>query len=147
MEENSSSNSLMMGRVILAFDATKERNEQEFKNVIDEIISRGDILKRGDTIVVFGVLHKISHPFGYQMQIEKVNIRAMEEEIKLKLDMYAKMLKRSAEDCKEEGVDIEVKITCGTPIKKIIQQEASACNAAWVVLDSSMNCRNVVTLV
>nr|GEU64016.1 receptor-like cytosolic serine/threonine-protein kinase RBK1 [Tanacetum cinerariifolium] len=134
MEENSS-NSFMMGRVILAFDATKERNEQEFKNVIDEIISRGDILKRGDTIVVFGVLHKISHPFGYQMQIEKVNIRAMEEEIKLKLDMYTKMLKRSAEDCKEEGVDIEVKITCGTPIKKIIQQEASACNAAWVVLD------------
>ncbi|PWA48218.1 Concanavalin A-like lectin/glucanase, subgroup [Artemisia annua] len=136
MEESSSSNSLMMGRVILAFDATKERNDEyEFKKVINEIISRGDILKRGDTIVVFGVLHKIAHPFGYQMQIEKMNIRAMEEEIKSKLDSYAKMLKRSAEDCKEEGVDIEVKITCGTPIKKIIQQEASACNATWVVLD------------
>nr|KAJ0208743.1 hypothetical protein LSAT_V11C400209090 [Lactuca sativa] len=128
-------NSLMTGRVLLAFDATKDRNELEFKNVIDDIISRGDVINRGDTIVVFGVLHKVSHPFGYQMQIERVNIRAMEEEIQLKLDMYAKMLQTSAEDCKEEGVDIEVKITCGTPIKKIIQQEASACNATWVVLD------------
>ncbi|KAJ9564946.1 hypothetical protein OSB04_000912 [Centaurea solstitialis] len=69
------------------------------------------------------------------MQIEKVNIRAMEEEIQLKLEMYLNMLQRSAEYCKEEGVDIEVKITCGTPIKKIIQQEASTCNATWVILD------------
>ncbi|XP_076948328.1 somatic embryogenesis receptor kinase 4-like [Bidens hawaiensis] len=125
----------MMGRVILAFDATKDRNEQEFMNVIKEIISSGGVLNRGDTIVVFGVLHKISHPFGVQMQIDGVNIRAMEEEIQLKLDMYAKMLRTSAEDCKAEGVDIEVKITCGTPIKKIIQQEALACNATWVVID------------
>ncbi|XP_024962802.1 serine/threonine-protein kinase CDG1-like [Cynara cardunculus var. scolymus] len=36
---------------------------------------------------------------------------------------------------KVEKVDIEVKITCGTPTKKIIQQEASACNATWVILD------------
>ncbi|XP_076937840.1 uncharacterized protein LOC143605710 [Bidens hawaiensis] len=128
-------NSLMMGRVILAFDATKDRNEQEFMNVIKEIISSGGVLNRGDTIVVFGVLHKISHPFGVQMQIDGVNIRAMEEEIQLKLDMYAKMLRRSAEDCKAEGVDIEVKVTCGTPIKKIILQEALACNTTWVVLD------------
>lgn len=128
-------NSFMTGRVIFAFDATKDRNELEFKNVIDDIISRGDVLNRGDTIVVFGVLHKVSHPFGYQMEIGRMNIRAMEEEIQLKLDMYAKMLRKSAEDCKKEGVDIEVKITCGTPIKKIIQQEASASNATWVVLD------------
>ncbi|KAL4561852.1 hypothetical protein LXL04_034033 [Taraxacum kok-saghyz] len=128
-------NSLMTGHVLLAFDATKDRNELEFQNVIDDIISRGDVLNRGDTIVVFGVLHKVSHPFGYQMQIERVNIRAMEEEIQLKLDMYANMLQKSAQDCKEEGVDIEVKITCGTPIKNIIQQEASTCNAKWVVLD------------
>lgn len=78
MEENSSSNSLMMGRVILAFDATKERNdEHEFKKVIDEIISRGDILKRGDTIVVFGVLHKIAHPckcfYSYIMYFILIN--------------------------------------------------------------------------
>ncbi|KAK1432357.1 hypothetical protein QVD17_09253 [Tagetes erecta] len=129
------SNSLMMGRVILAFDATKDRNEQEFMNIIREIRSCGEVLNRGDTIVVFGVLHKISHPFGVQMHIDEVNIRAMEEEIQLKLDTYAKMLRTSAQHCKEEGVDIEVKITCGTPIKKIIQQEALACNATWVVLD------------
>lgn len=55
-------NSLMTGRVLLAFDATKDRNELEFKNVIDDIISRGDVINRGDTIVVFGVLHKVSHP-------------------------------------------------------------------------------------
>lgn len=59
MEEN---NSLMTGRVILAFDATKDRNEQEFMNIINEIISAREVLKRGDTIVVFGVLHRVSHP-------------------------------------------------------------------------------------
>ncbi|KAL8251648.1 hypothetical protein R6Q59_035341 [Mikania micrantha] len=126
---------LMMGRVILAFDATKDRNDQEFMNVIKEIVSCREVLKRGDTIVVFGVLHKISHPLGVQLQIDGVNIRVMEEEIQLKLDMYIRMLRRSAEDCNKKGVDIEVKITCGTPIKKIIQQEALACNATWVVLD------------
>ncbi|KAI3725646.1 hypothetical protein L1987_65437 [Smallanthus sonchifolius] len=129
------SSSLMTGRVLLAFDATKDRNEQEFMNVIKEIISSGEVLRRGDTIVVFGVLHKIIHPFGVQLQIDEVSIRAMEEEIQLKLDMYVKMLRTSAQECKEEGVDIEVKITCGTPIRKIIQQEASASNATWVVLD------------
>ncbi|KAJ0892926.1 putative protein kinase RLK-Pelle-PERK-2 family [Helianthus annuus] len=131
-------NSLIMGRVILAFDATKDRNEQEFMNVINGIISSREVLQRGDTIVVFGVLHKISHPLGIQLQIDGVNIRAMEEEIQLKLDTYAKMLRRSAVDCKEVGVDIEVKITCGTPIKKIIQQEAIACNATWVILDRQL---------
>nr|XP_043617312.1 probable serine/threonine-protein kinase PBL15 [Erigeron canadensis] len=134
MEDNQS---LMTGRVILAFDATKDRTEKEFKNVIKEI-KAGDVLKRGDTIIVFGVMHKMSHPFGYQMKIDGVNIRAVEEEIQSKLDMYAKMLQKSAEDCKEVGVDIEVKIVCGSPIKKIIQQEASNCNATWVVLDRNL---------
>lgn len=32
----------------------------------------------------------------------------MEEEIQLKLDMYAKMLQTSAEDCEEEGVMMNV---------------------------------------
>ncbi|XP_071713727.1 cold-responsive protein kinase 1-like [Rutidosis leptorrhynchoides] len=121
--------------IMLAFDATKDRNEQEFEKVIRDIISRGDMLKRGDTLLVFGVLHKIVHPFGYQMKIIEVNIKAMEDEIKLKLDLCTRMLEKSAQECKYEGVDIEIKITCGTPIKKIIQQEALACNATWVVLD------------
>lgn len=40
------------------------------------------------------------------MKIERVNIRAMEEEIQLKLDIYAKMLQKSAQDCQQQGVSI-----------------------------------------
>ncbi|KAI3736688.1 hypothetical protein L2E82_26653 [Cichorium intybus] len=93
------------------------------------------MLNRGDTILVFGVLHKVSHPFGYQMHIEDANIRAMEEDVIKKLDMYVKMLQRSEEDCKNKGVMIEVKITCGTPLKNVVLQEATTCNATWLVLD------------
>lgn len=124
-----------MGSVVVAFDATKDRNASDFKHIIHAMISRVGMLNRGDSILVFGVLHKVSHPFGYQMQIEEANIRAMEEDVSKKLDMYVEMLQRRAEDCKHKGVDIEVKITCGTPLKKVVQQEVTTCNATWLVLD------------
>ncbi|OWM85146.1 hypothetical protein CDL15_Pgr027933 [Punica granatum] len=46
--------------VIIAFDATKVRNEHELWVTLNNVQARGDILRGGDTIVVLGVLHKVS---------------------------------------------------------------------------------------
>ncbi|KAE8684509.1 pentatricopeptide repeat-containing protein [Hibiscus syriacus] len=67
-----------------------------------------------------------------------ISIRAMEEEISKKFDAYVNMLQQSAEDCEGLGVGIEVKITAGFPIKKVIVQEVISSNAAWVVLDRQL---------
>ncbi|MBA0566205.1 hypothetical protein Golob_011046, partial [Gossypium lobatum] len=63
------------------------------------------------------------------------SIRAMKEEISKKVDAYVNMLQQSAEDCEDQGVKIEVKITAGFPIKNVIIQEVQTYNAAWVFLD------------
>lgn len=48
--------------VVVACDATKDRNEQEVKVVVDHLKSRGDILSSSDSLVVLGALHKVPHP-------------------------------------------------------------------------------------
>ncbi|CAL5384613.1 unnamed protein product [Camellia sinensis] len=145
---------LMPGRVVIAYDATKDRNERELKRTVDNIRYRGDILHEGDTLMLLGVLHRLPHPMhvpptvgtsnhenvGYQMEASPVsflgtNMSAMKDEVSKKTDMYVNMLQQSAEECKNERVDIEVMITAGTPTKKVVLQEVTACNATWVVLD------------
>ncbi|XP_062023779.1 probable serine/threonine-protein kinase PBL3 [Rosa rugosa] len=125
--------------VVIAYDATKDRGGQELKLTIDAVRLRGDILKAGDTIVVLGVLHRVVHPMGYNAkpypEFFGTSFRAVEEEVTKKVDMYVNMLLESAEKCEEHGVSIEVKVTAGYPIKRVISQEIMACNAAWVVLD------------
>ncbi|KAL7262971.1 hypothetical protein ACSBR1_001188 [Camellia fascicularis] len=130
------------GRVVIAYDATKNRNERELKRTVDSIRLRGDILHGGDTLTLLGVLHKVPHPMGYQMQASPVsflgtNMSVMKEEVSKKIDMYVNMLLQSAEECKNEKVDIEVMVTAGTPIQKVVLQEVTACDATWVVLDRS----------
>ncbi|KAI3464594.1 hypothetical protein Pfo_021257 [Paulownia fortunei] len=137
----SSDNPLMPSRILIVCDATKDRSNHEFKHTINNIRMRGGIVHPGDTIMVFGVLHRVLHPMGYQMGVAPENflgathIRAMEEEVSKKVDMYVSMLQYSAEECEGEGVDIEVKITAGTPIRKVVIQEVATSNAAWVILD------------
>lgn len=63
--ENMRDHPLMPGRVLIAYDATRDRNELEFRHTINNIRSRGDILHAGDTLTVLGVLHKIPHPCEY----------------------------------------------------------------------------------
>ncbi|CAL5333090.1 unnamed protein product [Camellia sinensis] len=128
------------GRVVIAYDATKNRNEGELKRTVDSIRSRGDILHGGDTLTLLGVLHKVPHPMGYQMQASPVsflgtNMSVLKDEVSKKIDMYVNMLLQSAEECKNEKVDIEVMVTAGTPIQKVVLQEVTTCNATWVVLD------------
>ncbi|CAK9187709.1 unnamed protein product [Ilex paraguariensis] len=182
-------NPLMAARVVVAYDATKDRTEQEFKSIFDNIRLRGDLLRGGDTLMVLGVLHKVLHPcpslfplegielscqatesfyqdllgsgcsgykqrsaeewkgfpkftckVGYQMQASPqssagAHNRALEEEVSKKVDTYVTMLMHSAEGFEEQGVDIEVKITAGTPPKQVVVQEITNCNATWVILD------------
>ncbi|TYH72566.1 hypothetical protein ES332_D05G263700v1 [Gossypium tomentosum] len=88
---------------------------------------------------MLGVLHRFTHPMGYQSKACPesfgTSIRAMKEEISKKVDAYVNMLQQSAEDCEDQGVNIEVKITAGFPIKNVIIQEVQTYNAAWVFLD------------
>ncbi|KAL2467799.1 receptor-like cytosolic serine/threonine-protein kinase RBK1 [Forsythia ovata] len=131
----------MPSRILIVCDATKDRNIQEFKHTIHNIRMEGSILHAGDTITVLGVLHRILHPLGYHMQVASENflgtnhIRAMEEEVAKKVDAYVGMLHKSAEECEGLGVDFEVKITAGTPMKRVIVQEVATSNATWVILD------------
>nr|XP_033509305.1 probable serine/threonine-protein kinase PBL6 isoform X1 [Nicotiana tomentosiformis] len=125
---------------IYSLDATKDHFEQEIKQTINEIRAQGNILHAGDTIIVLGILHKYLHPMGYQMEAEPLSIfgthkREIEKEVTKKVDTYVNMLMQSAQDCEGEGVDIEVKITAGTPVRKVVVQEVITIDAACVVLD------------
>ncbi|BBH08757.1 Protein kinase protein with adenine nucleotide alpha hydrolases-like domain [Prunus dulcis] len=111
--------------VVIAYDATRDRGELELKLTVDSLRMRGDILHSGDTIIFLGVLHRVVHPsngisFKTIPEFFGTSIRAVEEEVTKKVDMYVNMLLQSAEKCEDQGV---------------ILQEIMACNAAWVVLD------------
>ncbi|XWS21712.1 hypothetical protein CRYUN_Cryun30bG0078100 [Craigia yunnanensis] len=46
--------------VVIAFDATKDHNERELRTTINNVRVRGDILRVGDTLVMLGVLHRVT---------------------------------------------------------------------------------------
>ncbi|CAK9313541.1 unnamed protein product [Citrullus colocynthis] len=131
---------LTSSRVIIAYDATKDRTEHELQLTLRNLWMRGDILRGGDTLIVLGILHKVPHPMGYQLKacpdsFFGTSLRAMEEEVSKKADAYISMLQRSAESCEEGGVSIEVRITAGFPVKNVILQEIVVFSASWVILD------------
>ncbi|KAK4352598.1 hypothetical protein RND71_028116 [Anisodus tanguticus] len=106
-------------RIVIALDATRDHPEQEIKQTINEIRAQ----------------------VGYQMEAEPLSIFGthkceIEKEVTKKVDAYVNMLMQSAQDCEGEGVDIEVKITAGTPVRKVVVQEVTTINATCVVLDS-----------
>ncbi|KAL2503642.1 Protein kinase protein with adenine nucleotide alpha hydrolase-like domain [Abeliophyllum distichum] len=138
--ENYRDNPHTSAHILLACDATKDRNSHEFKNTITNIRMQGGIIQAGDKITVLGVVHKILHPMGYQMKIGRgpffgTHVRAMKEEFSRKIDSYVSMLHHSAEECEADGVEIEAKITVGSPITKVVAKEVATSNATWVVLD------------
>ncbi|RDX78237.1 hypothetical protein CR513_41510, partial [Mucuna pruriens] len=126
--------------VVVACDATKDRNEHEVKLVVDQIRRRGDILSADDSLLVLGALHKVPHPMGYQTlacseSFAGTNIRAIEEEVNRKVEAYKSVLLPSYEARENKGVIIEVRVTAGFPIRQVILQEVANCNASWVILD------------
>ncbi|KAM1537418.1 hypothetical protein PS1_002352 [Malus domestica] len=130
---------LTPSHVVIAYDATKDRGVHELTLAVDSLQKRGDVLHSGDTIIMLGVLHKVVHPMGFHIKpcadFLETSIRAVEEEVTKKVDMYVSMLLESARKCEDQGVSIEVKVTAGFPVKQVILQEIMACNAAWVILD------------
>ncbi|GLT71066.1 hypothetical protein SLA2020_431080 [Shorea laevis] len=126
--------------VVIAFDATRDYSQDELNLAIEGVKMAGGILRGGDTILMLGVLYKVLHPLGYQLRacpesLTGTSIRAMEEEVSKKVDLYVNMLQKSAEKCDDQGVSIEVQITAGFPIKQVIVQEVAACKASWVILE------------
>ena len=49
-------------RIIIAYDATKDRTEHELQMTLRNLWMRGDILRGGDTLIVLGILHRVPHP-------------------------------------------------------------------------------------
>lgn len=54
-------------QVVIAYDAAKDCSKWDWEvyNSVETILKRGDILHRGDTIVVLGVMHLVSRPCTY----------------------------------------------------------------------------------
>ncbi|CAJ1971963.1 unnamed protein product [Sphenostylis stenocarpa] len=109
--------------VVVACDATKDRNEHEIKLVVDHLQSRSGIISASNSFLVLGALHKVPHPMGYQTlacpeSFAGTNIRAMEEEVNRKIATYKSVLLRSNEERENKGVRIEVKVTAGFPIRQ-----------------------------
>ncbi|XP_058089797.1 proline-rich receptor-like protein kinase PERK13 isoform X2 [Magnolia sinica] len=130
----------LQSHVVIAFDATKELKEHELQLAVTNIRLRGGILSSGNTLLLLGVLHTVLHPMGYLTRVCTdsmfgTSARAMEEEVSKKVDSYVNMLQQNAEQCKDEGVDIKVKITAGIPIKQVIWQEVISCRATWLILE------------
>ncbi|TYI92743.1 hypothetical protein E1A91_D02G092100v1 [Gossypium mustelinum] len=128
-------------RVAIALDATKDLNQRELSATISNVRARGDILVNGDTLVVLGILGKVTLPLGYQSKASllstfETSIRAMHEEISKKVDTYVRMLQQSAQDCERQGVRVEVKIIGGASTKDIVIKEAASCKA--VILDRKL---------
>lgn len=123
--------------VIVAYDATKVRNEHEFTVTLHNMQTRGDILRGGDTIVMLGVLHKVQHPMGYHLATtpDVSSVRAVEEEVSKKIETFEHMLLGCAENCEDQRINLEVKITAGYPLKQVILQEVMTCKPTCVILD------------
>ncbi|KAL0360306.1 UNVERIFIED_CONTAM: Proline-rich receptor-like protein kinase PERK13 [Sesamum radiatum] len=110
------------------------------KALIRGYLMRNGMIQEVDTITVLGVLHKVLHPLGFQMQIGPdsfigTRVRAIKGEVSRMVDALAGMLQRTAEECEGNGVGIEVKIVVGAPLNKVVVQEAVSSNATWVVLN------------
>ncbi|KAL0391780.1 UNVERIFIED_CONTAM: Inactive protein kinase SELMODRAFT [Sesamum radiatum] len=142
MERSSrrSSTPFMPRSIVIAFDATKVRDIQELKEIISNISLNDDMIQEAATIKLLGVLHKVLHPMGFQIKIGPksfvgAHFRAIEEDVSRKVDEYVRMLRDTAEECEAEGVNIEVKVAAGAPIKKVVVQEIVALNATWAIID------------
>ncbi|KZV41755.1 serine/threonine-protein kinase-like [Dorcoceras hygrometricum] len=131
---------LMPGRVVVAYDATKNQTSQVFRDTITNIRKHDGMIQEGDTITVLGVLHKVLHPMGFHMKIGPDSLfgthaRVIKEDSARKLGAYVSMLQHSADECQGNGIYIEAKIAAGAPVEKVVLQEVAASNATWIVLD------------
>ncbi|KAF3440133.1 hypothetical protein FNV43_RR18411 [Rhamnella rubrinervis] len=88
---------------------------------------RGDIVLRGDKLIVLGVMHLVPYPLGYHAKTCPGFFEIDNREV-------------------ERAVSIEVKIIAGFPTKQVVLQEVMAINVAWLMLDRMVFLRDPHTV-
>uniref|UniRef100_A0A0E0JRU5 non-specific serine/threonine protein kinase n=1 Tax=Oryza punctata TaxID=4537 RepID=A0A0E0JRU5_ORYPU len=137
--------------VVLALDATRDHREEEIRIALRAVVTRGDILRGGDSLLVLGVLHAITNPseghaplsfptVGYQTKactdsFAGTNLRFLGDQVKAKAEFYLNKLRHDVEELRKVGINVTLKVSPGSPAKFIIIHEVNSSKAAWVVLD------------
>ncbi|PQQ00625.1 inactive protein kinase [Prunus yedoensis var. nudiflora] len=113
--------------VVIAYDATRDRGEPELELTVDSLRMRGDILHSGDTIILLGVLHRVVHPLGFHSKPSPeffgTSIRAVEEEVTKKVDVYVNMLLQSAKSVKMKGSALKSKLLLVFPLNRHLRRD------------------------
>ncbi|KAK2967092.1 hypothetical protein RJ640_007407 [Escallonia rubra] len=126
------SKNLMSGLVVVAFDANRDGIEHDFQRVIQNLrkCKDVDILHGGDTIRMLGVMQRVQHPFSSDLGPSETKTSSYNSPgWQLQQSIF------SAVATHVLVVDIEVRITAGTSIRKAIVEEVVTCNASWLILD------------
>ncbi|KAL1561193.1 non-specific serine/threonine protein kinase [Salvia divinorum] len=134
---------LMLGGVVIAFDAFKTHDIDEFKKIISDVLKREQTFEEVRTITFLGALDRVLHPMGFKIQVGYktfvgAHSRAIEEEVSRKVDEYVSTLQSSAVECEEKGVEIQVKIIVGAPLIDVLVEEISSLRATWAILDRKL---------
>lgn len=103
------------------------------------------IVKKGDFLVLIGVMDFFRGPLGYRVQVNDktwlgTNKKFVRDDISLKQSAWSS-LPRLKELCEEREVKFVVNVRATARPEVAIVQEAVAWNAAHVVLDKSLNHR------
>ncbi|KAL6840217.1 hypothetical protein ACP4OV_030027 [Aristida adscensionis] len=126
--------------VVLVLDATRNHRDEEIRMAFSGLMGRGDILRGGDSLLVLGVLHTITHPMGYQTKactdsVFGASENYLNEQVKKVAELYQDKLRQDAEALSKAKITVTLKISPGSPPKAIIIQEVNSSKAAWVVVD------------
>ncbi|TVU36290.1 hypothetical protein EJB05_18220, partial [Eragrostis curvula] len=125
--------------VVLALDATWDHREEEIRKAIEGLVARGDILRGGDSLLVLGVLHTVTHPMGYRCKASLGALDGMSDYMNYQVvkmaECYRNKLRQAAEELNKVGISFTLNVSVGFPAKAVIIQEVNSSRAAWVVLD------------
>ncbi|XP_062207670.1 probable serine/threonine-protein kinase PBL18 [Phragmites australis] len=126
--------------VVVALDATRDHRDDEIRTAIKGLVHRGDILRGGDSLLVLGVLHVVTHPMGYQTKVctdsfAGMSERYLRDQVDKIAELYQNKLRQDAEELRKVGIDMTLKVSPGSPAKVVIIEEVNSSKAAWVVLD------------
>lgn len=132
-----SSNRISLARedvVVIAVDANKDK----LASLPTEII-----IKRGDRVVLLGILHYIATPMGYKSQADVsafigTNKKALEAEINKKMDLFEQKSRPLTHALDEMGAHFDITITAGVPLKSVLVKEALKLNPTHLILEWSL---------
>ncbi|KAH7330974.1 hypothetical protein KP509_20G010700 [Ceratopteris richardii] len=123
--------------VLIGMDATKSPSESCL------LWALRNLIRPGDSVTVFGVLHRINTPMGYRSQANLsdfvgTNKAALEAEMSQKLTLFENKLRVLADLCDNNGVYLDISISAGTPLKAVLVKEAIKMKATHVLLDKHL---------